>query len=129
MDPEIVMQAARDAAKRAYAPYSDFHVGAAILTGGSTIHQGANVENASYPEGHCAETSAIGAMVASGGGRLEEVVVSSPQAVAPCGGCRQRLSEFGGPDTVVHLASVRGVETTTTLGELLPLGFGAKDLG
>ncbi len=127
-DPELV-RLARDAAANAYAPYSGFHVGAAVRLEDGRRFSGANVENAAYPQGQCAEASAIGAMVAGGAGRVEEVVVSGPHAVAPCGGCRQRLSEFGGPDTVVHLAGARGVETTTTLGELLPLGFGAKDLG
>jgi homotetrameric cytidine deaminase len=126
-DPDLV-RLAREAATRAYAPYSGFHVGAAVRLADGRRFAGANVENAAYPQGQCAEASAIGAMVADGAGRLEEVVVSARHAVAPCGGCRQRLSEFGGPEVVVHLAGVRGIETTTTLGDLLPLGFGAKDL-
>jgi homotetrameric cytidine deaminase len=126
-DPELVRMA-RDAATKAYVPYSNFHVGAALRLTDGRRYAAANVENAAYPQGQCAEASAIGVMVADGAGRIDEVVVSARHAVSPCGGCRQRLAEFGGPDTVVHLAGVRGVETTTTLGELLPLSFGAKDL-
>ena len=126
-DAEL-LQLARDVANRAYAPYSHFHVGAALRTEDGRRFAGANVENAAYPQGQCAEASAIGALVAGGGGRLAEVVVASAGAVAPCGGCRQRLSEFGGPGVVVHLVGPDRVETSTTLGALLPLGFGAKDL-
>jgi homotetrameric cytidine deaminase len=126
-DPEL-LRLARDVAARAYAPYSHFHVGAALRTEDGRRFAGANVENAAYPQGQCAEASAIGALVAGGGGRLAEVVVASAGAVAPCGGCRQRLSEFGAPDTVVHLVGPDRIETTTTLGALLPLGFGSKDL-
>jgi homotetrameric cytidine deaminase len=126
-DPEL-LRLARDVAANAYAPYSRLHIGAALRTEDGRRYAGANVENAAYPQGQCAEASAIGVMVAAGGGRIAEVVVASSLGVAPCGGCRQRLSEFGGPGTVVHLAGDAGVERTTTLGDLLPLGFGGKDL-
>jgi homotetrameric cytidine deaminase len=126
-DPELV-QLARETSAHAYAPYSKLHIGAALRTRDGRRFAGVNVENAAYPQGQCAEASAIGVMVAAGASHIEEVVVASSHAVAPCGGCRQRLSEFGSPDTVVHLADMHGIATTTTLGALLPLGFGGKDL-
>jgi homotetrameric cytidine deaminase len=127
VDREL-LRLARGAATNAYAPYSHLHIGAAVRTEAGQRYAGANVENAAYPQGWCAEASAIGAMVAGGGGRIAEVVVASSHAVAPCGGCRQKLAEFAGPEAIVHLAGGRGVERTTTLGELLPLGFSSGDL-
>ncbi len=84
---------------RAHAPYSRYNVGAAILTTDGRTFAGCNVENASFPEGWCAETSAIAHMVMDGGGRIAEVAVicDAVDAITPCGGCRQRLSEFGAP--------------------------------
>ena len=129
-DPEL-LRLAREAAGRAYAPYSNFPVGAAVLTDDGRRYAGANVENAAYPQGQCAEASALGAMVAGGGGRVVEVVVAAPseQECAPCGGCRQRLREFAGPDTPIHLADMERVRRTTSLAELLPLSFGPESLG
>ena len=129
-DPELV-RLAREAAGRAYAPYSNFPVGAAVRTEDDRRYAGANVENAAYPQGQCAEASALGAMVAGGGGRVVEVVVAAPseQECAPCGGCRQRLREFAGPDTPIHLADMERVRRTTSLAELLPLSFGPESLG
>ena len=128
-DPEL-LQLAREAAGRAYAPYSNFPVGAAVRTEDGRRYAGANVENAAYPQGQCAEASAIGAMVAGGGGRVVEVVVAAPSAeeCAPCGGCRQRLREFAGPDAPIHLADMERVRRTTSLAELLPLSFGPESL-
>jgi homotetrameric cytidine deaminase len=126
-DQEL-LRLARAVATNAYAPYSHLHVGAAVRTDDGRRFSGANVENAAYPQGWCAEASALAALVAGGGGRVAEVVVASSHAVAPCGGCRQKLAEFAGPEAVVHLAGAGGVERTTTLGELLPMGFGAGDL-
>ena len=122
---------AREAAGRAYAPYSNFPVGAAVRTEDGRRYAGANVENAAYPQGQCAEASALGAMVAGGGGRVVEVVVAAPSAeeCAPCGGCRQRLREFAGPDAPIHLADLERVRRTTRLAELLPLSFGPESLG
>ena len=116
---------------RAYAPYSNFPVGAAVRTEDGRRYAGANVENAAYPQGQCAEASALGAMVAGGGGRVVEVVVAAPSEAecAPCGGCRQRLREFAGPDTPIHLADLERVRRTTSLAELLPLSFGPESLG
>jgi homotetrameric cytidine deaminase len=129
-DPEL-LRLAREAAGRAYAPYSGFPVGAAVRTDDGRRYAGANVENAAYPQGQCAEASALGAMVAGGGGRVVEVVVAAPSEAecAPCGGCRQRLREFAGPDTPIHLADLERVRRTTSLAELLPLSFGPEGLG
>ena len=128
-DPEL-LRLAREVAGRAYAPYSNFPVGAAVRTDDGRRFAGANVENAAYPQGQCAEASALGAMVAGGGGRVAEVVVAAPSAAecAPCGGCRQRLREFMGPDDPIHLADLERVRRTTSLAELLPLSFGPESL-
>ena len=128
--PEL-LALAREAAGRAYAPYSNFPVGAAVRTADGRRYAGANVENAAYPQGQCAEASALGAMVAGGGGRVVEVVVAAPseEECAPCGGCRQRLREFADQDTPIHLADIERVRRTTSLAELLPLSFGPESLG
>ena len=111
--------------RTAYVPYSHFPVGAALRAPDGSIHVGANVENASYPQGQCAETSAIGVMVAAGGTEIAEVAVVAERMdiCPPCGGCRQRLGEFAAADTPVHLGRVDGPRKTTTVGELLPLAF------
>jgi homotetrameric cytidine deaminase len=128
-DTELVAMA-RDAVSRAYAPYSDFPVGAALRTVDGRRYAGANVENAAYPQGQCAEASAIGALVAGGGGRIAEVVVAAPsrELCTPCGGCRQRLREFTADDAPIHLVDLERVRRTTSLGELLPLSFGPDHL-
>jgi homotetrameric cytidine deaminase len=128
-DPEL-LALAREAAGRAYAPYSNFPVGAAVRTADGRRFAGANVENAAYPQGQCAEASAIGAMVAGGGGEIAEVVVAAPSAelCTPCGGCRQRLREFAPLDAPIHLADMERVRRTTSLAELLPLSFGPEHL-
>ncbi len=117
--------AARAVRANAYAPYSNFKVGAALRAASGAIFSGCNVENVAYPEGTCAEAGAIAAMVAAGETRLAEVYViaDSPAPVPPCGGCRQKLMEFGAPDTRVTLATTAGRETSYTLAELLPGAF------
>ncbi len=121
---------AREAMTRAYAPYSSFPVGAALLGANGRVYAGCNVENAAYPQGCCAEASAISAMVADGERRIRAILVmgQGPAPVAPCGGCRQRLNEFAAPETPVHLCDPAGVRLSTTLGELLPLAFGPQSL-
>ena len=128
-DPELLAMA-REAAGRAYAPYSNFPVGAAVRTTDGRRYAGANVENAAYPQGQCAEASAIGALVAGGGGRIAEVVVAAPsqELCTPCGGCRQRLREFAPDDAPIHLVDLERVRRTTSLRELLPLSFGPEHL-
>jgi homotetrameric cytidine deaminase len=118
---------ARTAMQRAYAPYSRFHVGAALRDEAGALHCGPNVENGAYPQGQCAEASAIGALIAGGGQAIREVAVMADTAmITPCGGCRQRLAEFAAPDVAVHLCGPEGIRRTTTVGELLPFAF---DLG
>ena len=122
---DALVLAAGAAMRNAYAPYSGFRVGAAVRAVSGAIYVGANVENAAYPQSQCAEASALGALVTAGETRLTAVAVVAEREAScpPCGGCRQRLSEFGGPDTPVHLG-----ELTVTLGELLPHAFGREDL-
>jgi homotetrameric cytidine deaminase len=119
---------ARSAMARAYAPYSHFQVGVALRDEVGALHAGANVENSAYPQGTCAEASAIGALVAAGGRQIREaVVMADTELIVPCGGCRQRLSELAGPETPIHLAGPEGIRRTVTLGELLPLAFDLED--
>lgn len=119
---------ARTAMQRAYAPYSDFHVGVALRDETGALHSGANVENGAYPQGSCAEASAIGALVTAGGHRIEEaVVMGDTELIVPCGGCRQRLSEFASADTPIHLAGPEGVRKTVTLADLLPYAFDLEE--
>ncbi|HEV7753223.1 MAG TPA: cytidine deaminase [Baekduia sp.] len=115
---------ARGAMGRAYAPYSHFNVGVALRDEAGALHSGANVENSSYPQGQCAETSAIGALISSGGTAIREIaVMADTELIVPCGGCRQRLAEFAEPNTPVHLCGPEGVRRTVALAELLPLAF------
>ncbi|MFA3918267.1 cytidine deaminase [Ruegeria hyattellae] len=116
--------------ENAHAPYSNFKVGAAIRSASGVIYAGCNVENIAYPEGTCAEAGAIAAMVAAGETQLTEVyvVAGSPAPVPPCGGCRQKLSEFGASDVVVTMATTGGMEQVMTIGDLLPGAFGAEHM-
>ena len=128
-----LLAAARAMRARAYAPYSKFAVGAAVLDEQGRIHAGAKVEIASYPQGWCAETSALAALVAAGGRRVLAVAVcgvtaTAGQAVSPCGGCRQKLREFAADDCPVWLADMQSLLATFTLGELLPCSFGPLHL-
>ncbi|NRB03115.1 MAG: cytidine deaminase [Rhodobacteraceae bacterium] len=118
-------QAALDAMAKAYAPYSQFQVGAAVRGASGKIYNGCNVENVAYPEGTCAEAGAIAAMIMSGETEIAEVyvVAGSPDPVPPCGGCRQKLREFGQGDVVVTMATDSGTEMSMTLAELLPGAF------
>lgn len=120
--------AAASVRENAHAPYSNFKVGAAIRTALGTVFQGCNVENVAYPEGTCAEAGAIAAMCAAGEREIAEVYViaQSPAPVPPCGGCRQKLSEFATADVVVTLATTDGLEKSMTVAELLPGAFDAS---
>jgi len=126
-----LFEAARAAQARAYAPYSGFRVGAAIRTPEGAVFAGCNVENAAYPQGACAETGAIAAMVAGGGARIAEILVvgDGDLLCTPCGGCRQRIREFAGPEAPVHVAGPEGVRRRFTLADLLPYSFGPDNLG
>ena len=127
---DALIAAAREVMTRAHAPYSRFHVGAALRAEDGSIHAGANVENSAYPQGQCAEASAIGVLVAGGRTRvLEAAVIADSDAICvPCGGCRQRLREFMPLDGVIHLCSAGGERRTATLEELLPYSFGPEFL-
>jgi cytidine deaminase len=132
MSADDLFAAARAVRERAYAPYSQYLVGAALRDEQGRIHAGANVENAAYPQSQCAEASAIGVMVAAGGRKITEVLVITDGSLGiptPCGACRQRLREFASLQTPVHLADPGRVLRTVTLGELLPLSFGPEHLG
>jgi cytidine deaminase len=117
--------AAQAAMRQAHVPYSRFPVGAAIRTETGEIYAGCNVENASFPEGWCAETSAIAQMILAGERAIAEVAVVAEKMplITPCGGCRQRLKEFGSAATRVHLCDATGIVETVTLGDLLPQAF------
>jgi cytidine deaminase len=121
---------ARTAMARAYAPYSGFAVGAVLRGANGKLYAGCNVENAAYPQGHCAEASAIAHMVMDGERRIVEALVmgGGDELVSPCGGCRQRLREFADASLTVHICGPEGVRRSVTLGELLPLAFGPKNL-
>ena len=129
LDPEALMEAARAAASRAYAPYSNFHVGAAILTGGGTIHSSSNVENASYGLSICAERNAVTMMATTDpeDREIELVAVFSPNTSPcfPCGACRQVLREFGCKEVVVE--TVRGLHRYP-FDQILPNSFGPENL-
>ena len=125
-----LLEAALKARANAYAPYSRFPVGAALRAEDGRVYAGANVENASYPEGLCAEAAAIAAMVAAGARRIAElVVVAEGEALGtPCGACRQRIREFAGPGAKVHVAGPEGLRRSFTVAELLPHAFGPGNL-
>ncbi|WP_372837709.1 cytidine deaminase [Phaeovulum sp.] len=122
-----LLDAATEVRKNAYAPYSRFKVGAALRGKSGAVYQGCNVENVAYPEGVCAEAGAISAMVAAGETEFVElcVIADSPTPVPPCGGCRQKLAEFGRPEVPVTLATTDGKKLQTTVGDLLPGRFDA----
>ena len=142
-DRDTLLAAAREAAGRAYAPYSHFHVGAALVFADGSVVTGANVENASYGLSLCAETVAVGKALSEGWrGPLQAVAVSggavladgslalAERPVTPCGRCRQMLHEvagLGGSDPVVWCEGAGGV-TELRLGELLPHAFGPESL-
>jgi len=121
---------ARTMMVRAHAPYSKFHVGAAVRDEDGRIHGGCNVENAAYPQGWCAEASAIAALVGAGKKRVTECAIMGPgpEPITPCGGCRQKLREFAADDLRIHLCGPDGLHRTVTLGDLLPLSFGPHNL-
>lgn len=113
----------------AYAPYSKFKVGAAILGVGGKIFGGCNVENASYPCGTCAEAGAISAMIAGGETKIAEIlIVADTDCILPCGNCLQKIAEFGNEQTLVHSADINGNIKTFTLMQLLPHNFKAEDI-
>jgi cytidine deaminase len=125
---EEAVTAAREARGRAYAPYSRFHVGAAVIAGGR-IFTGQNIENASYPVSVCAERNAVAQMIDAGERTLDAVAVvtEAPTPTPPCGACRQVLWEFG-PHALVVSETTDGTRATWALEDLLPSAFGPRDL-
>jgi cytidine deaminase len=125
-----LVAAARAAREHAYAPYSRFAVGAALLDGQGRVHAGCNIENAAYPQGQCAEASALAHLVLAGGTRIlaAAVVGVAERPVTPCGGCRQRLREFAADATPIWVADLHSVRARYTLGGLLPDSFGPDHL-
>jgi cytidine deaminase len=126
---KTMLEMAEIAASRAYAPYSGFHVGAAVLAGSGRAYMGANVESASYGATICAERSAIAAAVAAGETEIKACVVitPTPEPSSPCGICRQLLAEFG-PEVAVFAACRGDGVAVARLGDLLPASFGGADL-
>ena len=127
MNDSQLVDIARAARRKAYAPYSDFAVGAALLTRSGKVFTGVNVENASYGLSMCAERSAVFAAVAAGETEFEAIAVVTKNGGSPCGACRQVLSEFG-LDTRVIIADVMGNQTNWTVRDLLPNSFGPQHL-
>jgi homotetrameric cytidine deaminase len=129
-DEQRLLAAARGAMERAYAPYSHYRVGVALRAPDGSIHVGANVENAAYPLGNCAEASAVGALIAAGRREIAEAAVigDGDEPCVPCGGCRQRLRELMPLSGTVHLLADTGAHATMTLEELLPRSFGPEFL-
>ena len=126
-DEQALVDAARSVRQHAYAPYSGFYVGAAILDDKGDLHCGCNVENAAYPLGNCAEAAAIAAMVLEGGKRIVKIAVAGGSGdvapCTPCGGCRQRIHEFANDDTVIITMDDSGDWQQYSIAELLPAGF------
>lgn len=130
VDFDTLFTAAKSAQTRAYAPYSHFKVGAALLADDGTVYPGCNVENAAYPVGACAEAGAISAMIAGGGRAIRAVLVlgEGEELVTPCGACRQRIREFASPETPIAIAGPEGIRARFSLAELLPASFGPANL-
>ncbi|WP_031235483.1 cytidine deaminase [Asticcacaulis sp. AC402] len=126
-----LFEAARAAMQHSHSPYSKFKVGAALRDENGRIHAGCNIENVAFPEGLCAEATAIAHLIMSGARQITEVAVSADRLdlVAPCGGCRQKLAEFAAPQTRVWLCNAAGPQTSFTVGELLPVAFATDSLG
>lgn len=129
-DPQDLLDAAASVRLNAYAPYSDFQVGAAVRAASGKIYAGCNVENIAYPVGTCAEAGAIAAMIAAGDRQITEVAViaAGTNPITPCGGCRQKLQEFATGDVKVTMATTNGAVKTMTIAELLPGAFDTSQM-
>lgn len=133
MTDEQLLEAAHRAREQAYAPYSGFLVGAAVLADDGQVYSGCNVENAAYPEGVCAEAGALGAMILGGARRVRLVAISAGpigelRPCLPCGGCRQKIVEFAGPETAVVVPGADGRPQRHRMADLLPAAFTPADL-
>ena len=127
IDKTRLVEAARNARKKAYAPYSNYHVGAALLTEEGETFTGCNVENAAYPAAICAERVAITSAVAEGYQSFAAIVIATDNGGSPCGICRQVMNEFA-PDMSVILADDERIVLETTVSDLLPHGFSPEQL-
>ena len=127
---QVLFKQALEAMQNAYAPYSNFQVGSALLSANGKTFSGANVENAAYPEGCCAEASAISSMVCHGERVIAEIIIigKGENLVTPCGGCRQKIREFSTAETRIHICDPDGLRKTYTIEELLPDSFGPDNL-
>ena len=127
---EKLFASAKDVYVNAYAPYSNFNVAVALLGSNNEIYSGVNVENSSYPEGICAEATAIGKMVTNGCIEIYEILVLADTKIptTPCGGCRQRLIEFSNNSTPVYLCNLDELLKVTSIGDLLPGAFNLKTI-
>ena len=127
IDDQALIGAAKKVRQHAYAPYSGYHVGAALLDDTGQVHSGCNVENSAFPEGVCAEANAIGSMVAAGGKMIVAIAAvggrDEIEACTPCGGCRQKILEFADGDTRVLLIGDDGRIESYSIEELLPSSF------
>ena len=130
MNEESYIAATKEAMSKAYVPYSNYPVGALIVTDNGNTYSGCNVENASYPLGNCAEASAIASMVISGEKKIKTIYVmtKNDEGGIPCGGCRQRIREFSDENTQIMMCSPDGVQQRINLSELLPNSFGPEHL-
>lgn len=127
MTPEQLVQHALEARRRAYAPYSNYFVGAAVLADDGAVFPGCNVENAAYPSTICAERVALTSAIANGRRRFIAIAVATSNGGTPCGACRQVMAELG-LDMTVYIADEHGNFRTTTVRELLPEYFGPEHL-
>ena len=130
MNEENYIAATKEAMSKAYVPYSNYPVGALIVTDNGNTYSGCNVENASYPLGNCAEASAIASMVIGGEKKIKTIYVmtKNDEGGIPCGGCRQRIREFSDTNTQIMMCSPDGVQQRINLSELLPNSFGSEHL-
>ena len=130
MSEESYIAATKEAMSKAYVPYSNYQVGALIVTKNGNTYSGCNVENASYPLGNCAEAAAIASMVLAGEKhiRMIYVMTKNDEGGIPCGGCRQRIREFSDENTQIMMCSLDGVQQQINLSELLPNSFGPEHL-
>ncbi|MCH2477686.1 MAG: cytidine deaminase [Gammaproteobacteria bacterium] len=130
MNEENYIAATKEAMSKAYVPYSNYPVGALIVTDNGNTYSGCNVENASFPLGNCAEASAIASMVIGGEKKIKTIYVmtKNDEGGIPCGGCRQRIREFSDENTQIMMCSPDGVQQRINLSELLPNSFGPEHL-
>jgi len=130
MNEENYIKATKEAMSKAYVPYSNYPVGALIVTNNGNIYSGCNVENASYPLGNCAEASAIASMILGGEKKIKTIYImtKNDEGGIPCGGCRQRIREFSDENTQIMMCSPDGVQNRINLSELLPNSFGPEHL-